>query len=347
MGDVVDLAAALVDIPSQSHEERELADLVETALRAFDHLEVVRVGDSIVARTNLGREERVILGGHLDTVPSAGNLPSRRDEEFLHGLGSCDMKGGDAVILHIAATIAQPNRDVTYVLYECEEVETRFNGLQRIAQDHPELLEGSLAILMEPSNGGIEAGCQGTLRAEVRLRGVRAHSARSWKGENAVHAAAPVLATLAMYEPRRPVIDGLEYREGLNAVGISGGIAGNVIPDDCTVTVNYRFAPDRSISEAKEHVTQVLDGYDVVFVDEAPAAMPGLERPAAQAFVDAVGVVPQPKFGWTDVARFTALGIPAVNFGPGDPSLAHASDERVPIEQIRSCAEHLRRWLSR
>lgn len=345
-GDVVDLAAALVDIPSESHQEGVLADLVEAALREFAHLEVIRWGNTVIARTSLGRSERVILGGHLDTVPSAGNLPSTRDAEFLHGLGACDMKGGDAVILHLAATLAEPNRDVTYLLYECEEVESRFNGLQRLATEQPDLLNGDLAILMEPSNGGIEAGCQGTLRAQVHISGVRAHSARSWMGDNAVHAAALVLATLAAYEPRRPMIDGLEYREGFNAVGISGGIAGNVIPDRCTVTVNFRFAPDRSIEDAKQHVLDVLSGYDVEFVDEASGAMPGLGLPAAKAFVDAVGATPQPKFGWTDVARFTALGIPAVNFGPGDPSLAHAADERVPLAQIRSCAQQLRTWLT-
>lgn len=345
-GDVVDLAAALVDIPSQSHEERALADIVEAALAELPHLEVTRIGDSVVARTHLGRSERVILGGHLDTVPSAGNLPSRRDEGFLHGLGSCDMKGGDAVILHTAATVAEPNRDVTYVLYAGEEVESRFNGLGHIAEQAPALLAGDLAILMEPSNGGIEAGCQGTLRAVVTLRGTRAHSARSWMGVNAVHAAGPLLSLLADYVPRRPVIDGLEYREGLSAVGITGGIAGNVIPDECSITVNHRFAPDRSVEEAKAHVAEVLAGYDLVFVDEAPGALPGLDRPAAREFVAAVGVEPRPKFGWTDVARFSTLGIPAVNFGPGDPSLAHAADERVPVAQIRSCAQQLRSWLT-
>ena len=346
VGDVVELTAALVDVPSESHHESTLADLVETALSEVAHLEVIRLGNSVVARTNLGRSERVIIAGHLDTVPSAGNLLSRREGDFLFGLGSCDMKGGDAVILHTAATVVEPNRDVTFVLYECEEVETRFNGLARIAQERPELLEAQLAILMEPSNGGIEAGCQGTLRAEVRLKGVRAHSARSWLGDNAIHAAARILEVLAAYEPRHPIITGLEYREGLNAVGIRGGVAGNVIPDECVVTVNYRFAPDRSLEDAKAHVTTVFQGYDVVFVDEAQGALPGLDLPAARAFVEAVGVDPKPKFGWTDVARFSALGVPAVNFGPGDPSLAHTVDECVPVAQIRSCADQLRVWLT-
>lgn len=345
-GDVVDLAAALVDMPSPSHEEAAIADAVQAALMGAPHLLVERLGNTVIARTQLGRSERIVLGGHLDTVPSAGNLPSRRDEEFLHGLGSCDMKGGVAVILHLAATVTAPSRDVTYLLYDGEEVEARFNGLRRVSEERPELLAADLAILMEPSNGGIEAGCQGTLRAEVHLPGVRAHSARSWMGQNAIHAAGPLLETLAAYEPRRPIVDGLEYREGLNAVGIAGGVSGNVIPDSCVVTVNHRFAPDRSAEEAKAHVREALRGFEVTFVDEAAGARPGLDRPAAQAFVAVVGEDPRPKFGWTDVARFSALGIPALNFGPGDPSLAHAADERVPIAQIRSCVDRLRAWLS-
>ncbi len=344
--DVVALAAAIIDIPSESHDETQLADLVESALSACTHLSLVRLGNTIVARTELGRSDRVLIGGHLDTVPRAGNLQHRFDGDRLYGLGACDMKGGLAIGLSLAATLTEPTRDVTYVFYECGEGASQFNGLQKVVQSQPDLLDASLAILMEPSNAGIEAGCQGTLRAEIRLSGVRSHSARSWMGVNAVHAAAEVLARLQGYQARQPVVDGLSYHEGLNAVDIRGGIAGNVIPDECVVTVNYRFAPDRSLQEAKSHVETVFDGFDVQFVDEADAARPGLDRPAAAAFVEAIGVVPQPKFGWTDVARFTALGTPALNFGPGDPSIAHAIDEWVSVEQVRSCHERLQRWLT-
>ena len=344
--DVVDLAAALVDIPSQSHEEGHLADLVEQALVDVPHLRVERHGNTLVARTMLGRAERVLIGGHLDTVPSAGNLPHRIEDGLLYGLGSCDMKGGVAVALSLAAAVAEPTRDITYVFYECEEVAAEFNGLQHLADREPGLLAADLAILMEPSNAGVEAGCQGTLRVEVTARGTRAHSARSWMGDNAVHAAGEILRRLAAYEPRRPVVDGLEYREGLNAVGISGGVAGNVIPDACTVVVNYRFAPDRSVDEAITHVREVLDGFEVTVDDAAPAARAGLDRPAAADFVAAVGAPPQPKFGWTDVARFSALGIPALNFGPGDPAVAHMRDEHVRIEDIRRCRAVLERWLT-
>lgn len=344
--DVVELTAALVDIPSESHDERQIADEVEEALRSVTHLQVTRQGNTLVARTELGRPERVLIGGHLDTVPSAGNLPHHFVGQDLYGLGSCDMKGGVAIALSLAVGLTEPGRDVTYVFYEGEEVASEFNGLQHLADGHPHLLQADLAILMEPSNAGIEAGCQGTLRAEVTLPGTRAHSARSWMGVNAVHAAADVLEILRTYQPSRPILDGLEYREGLSAVGIRGGIAGNVIPDSCTVSVNYRFAPNRSAEQAADHVREILNGFVVDILEVAPGARPGLDRPAAADFVAAVGADPRPKYGWTDVARFSALGVPALNFGPGDPSLAHAADERVPTSQIRSCHAQLRAWLT-
>lgn len=344
--DVVSLTAALVDIPSVSHEERLIADAVEAALRRLPHLHVVRDGNSVVARTELGRSERVVLAGHLDTVPPAGNTPHRMDAQDLHGLGSVDMKGGVAVALRCAATVAEPVRDVTYIFYEAEEVEDAFNGLGRLTRERPDLVTGGFAVLLEPSDAGIEAGCQGTLRVRVSTTGKRAHSARSWKGDNAVHKLAEVLRRLNSYTAATVEVDGLTYREGLNAVGISGGVAGNVIPDSAGVLVNYRFAPSKTTEEALSHVADVFAGFDMEVLDLSPGARPGLGHPAAQAFVAAVGVEPRPKFGWTDVARFTALGIPAVNFGPGDPSLAHAANEHVPLEQLRFCERTMRNWLS-
>ena len=345
--DVVTLTAALVDIPSESKAEGQIADAVEDALEGVGHLSVNRENNTVVARTHLDRTERVLIGGHLDTVPSAGNLPHRLADGYLHGLGSCDMKGGVAVSLRLAQRLANPKRDVTYVYYECEEIESKFNGLKMLADRRPELLLADFAILMEPSNAGVEAGCQGTLRAKVHTVGTRAHSARAWLGENAVHQAAEILTRLGAYEPAHVTIDGLQYREGLNAVGIAGGVAGNVIPDECVVTVNYRFAPNMSTTAAEDHVRQVFDGYRVEVVDLAPGASPGMALPAAQAFIAAVGGEPQPKFGWTDVARFAELGIPAVNYGPGDPSLAHAADERVPTAELVACEDRMVHWLTR
>ncbi len=344
--DVVTLTRTIVDIESVSLHEQELADAVEAALRALPHLEVTRIGHSVVARTTLGRGERVVIAGHLDTVPLNHNLPCRDDGARLHGLGTCDMKGGVAVALRLAHDLVEPVRDVTYVFYEAEEIEDVHNGLGRIARERPDLVEADFAILMEPSDAGVEAGCQGTLRVDVRTSGERAHSARSWRGSNAIHAAADVLATLAAYTPRQPVIDGLEYHEGLNAVGITGGVAGNVVPDECVVSVNYRFAPDRSEAEALAHVEELFAAYDVTVTDTAPGALPGLGVPAAAAFVEAVGAEVRPKFGWTDVARFTGLGVPAVNYGPGDPMLAHKQEEFVPIAQLHACESTLREWLS-
>lgn len=344
--DVVALTATLVDIPSVSGSEAPISDAVEQVLRRAEHLSVVRDGNCVVARTELGRAERVVIAGHLDTVPASGNLPHQRLDGNVSGLGSCDMKGGVAVSLRLALDLAEPTRDVTYVYYDCEEVEEVRNGLGRLAREHPDWLAADLAILMEPSAASIEAGCQGTLRAEVTARGRRAHSARAWLGDNAIHAAVEILHRLTAYEPRRVVLDGLEYREGLNAVGIRGGVAGNVVPDECVVTVNYRFAPSLSVDSAREHVEMVFAGFGVEVVDVAAGALPGLHLPAARDFVAAVGSQPRPKFGWTDVARFSSLGIPAVNFGPGDPALAHTREEFVPEADLRTCEATMRDWLT-
>ncbi|MGW1812255.1 succinyl-diaminopimelate desuccinylase [Streptomyces sp. NPDC002125] len=351
--DAVGLTRALVDIPSESGEEGPLADAVEAALRALPHLSVERIGHSVVARTALGRPERVILAGHLDTVPAADNLPARLDGERLYGLGACDMKGGVAVALRLAAALTAPSRDVTYVFYECEEVAGDRNGLHHIATERPELLlDAGLAILMEPSDAGVEAGCQGVLCADITVRGARAHTARAWMGANAAHRAAAVLQRLADHTPERVVIDGLEYREGLSAVSVRAGVAGNVVPDVCEISLNARFAPSRSPEEAEEYVRGLFpadqfppEEYEFVVTEVVPGALPGLDRPAVASLVGLLGAEPRPKLGWTDVARFTGLGVPALNFGPGDPSLAHTAGEYVPVAQLGRCEDALSAWL--
>ncbi|GEL95699.1 succinyl-diaminopimelate desuccinylase [Cellulomonas composti] len=348
--DLVTLTRAVCDIPSVSGDERELADAVESALRRQPHLEVLRDGDAVVARTNLGRESRVVVAGHLDTVPIADNLPTRLVGDELWGRGTVDMLGGVAVALALAARVPAPTRDVTWVFYDHEEVEAELNGLGRLVRHHPDWLACDFAVLGEPSNGGIEGGCNGTLRAQVRLHGVAAHSARAWTGVNAIHAAGEVLRRLEAYEPRTVDVDGLAYRESMNAVLVSGGTAANVIPDECVVTVNYRFAPALDVAGAEAHVRELFDGFDVVVTDAAAGARPGLDHPAAAQFAAAVlavtGGVPAPKYGWTDVARFSALGVPAVNFGPGDPLLAHKRDERCPVDQIHATYAALHAWLT-
>jgi succinyl-diaminopimelate desuccinylase len=344
--DVVSLTADLVDVPSESFAEAPLADAVQSALSQYPHLQVSRMGNTVIARTELGRKQRVVIGGHLDTVPAHDNLPHRLTDDQVYGLGACDMKGGVAVALRLAAHVTDPRYDVTYLFYDCEEVASDHNGLAKLAQADPAALAADFAILMEPSNAHVEAGCQGTLRVEVTSRGARAHSARAWMGENAIHNAAEILERLARYRPREVDVDGLTYREGLNAVAIAGGVAGNVIPDECVVTVNYRYAPSLEPDGAVAHVREVFDGFTLAVVDNAPGALPGLGDPAVSAFVEVVGEEPHPKFGWTDVARFSSLGIPALNFGPGDPSLAHTQGEFVPIADLHKCEDDLRRWLA-
>jgi succinyl-diaminopimelate desuccinylase len=344
--DAAELTAQLVDIESVSGAEGPIADAIEAALRALPHLTVDRDGHAVVARTSLGLAERVILAGHIDTVPVAGNLPSRAGQGVLYGCGTSDMKAGVAVQLRLAATVPAPARDVTYVFYDCEEVETERNGLLRLSRRRPELLAGDFAVLMEPTGDVVEGGCQGTMQAEIRASGKRAHSARSWRGSNAIHEAAGILDVLRGYQARQPQIDGLSYHEGLNAVAISGGVATNVIPDECVVTVNFRFAPDRSAAEAQAYIRDMFSGWDVRVTDAVGGARPGLTEPAAASFVAAVGGTPRAKLGWTDVARFEALGIPAVNFGPGDPQLAHTRDEHIEIAAIAECEARTRRWLT-
>ena len=349
--DVVELTRAICDIESVSGNERELADAIEAALRQAPHLEVFRHQDAVVARTNLGREKRVVIAGHIDTVPVAGNLPTKllnmERAHVLWGRGSVDMKAGVAVQLKLAVEVPEPNVDVTWIFYDHEEVDSTLNGLGRLSRELPELLNADFAVLCEPTSALVEGGCNGTMRLEVRFSGVKAHSARPWMGKNAIHAAADLLARLQAWEPNEIEVDGLVYRESLNAVLISGGIATNVIPDEVVVTVNYRFAPSRNGAEAEAYVRSVLGEADSTLVtDLAEGARPGLDLPEAMAFVAATGTTPRPKYGWTDVARFSALGIPAVNFGPGDPNKAHADDENVPVEQIYFVESALRAWLN-
>ena len=348
--DVVELTRDICDIESVSGNEKQLADAIEAALKQYAHLEVIRDGDAVVARTNQGRTNRVVIAGHIDTVPVANNLPvqmlSMEREQVLYGRGTVDMKAGIAVQLKLAATLAEPTSDVTWIFYDHEEVEATKNGLGRLARNRPELLDASFAVLCEPTSAQVEGGCNGTMRVDLTFSGVKAHSARPWMGKNAIHGAAQALSILAAYQPAEIDVDGLVYRESLNAVLISGGIATNVIPDECVITVNYRFAPSKSAAEAETHLREVFAGMEVAVVDVAEGARPGLDRAEAQAFVAATQTQARPKYGWTDVARFSALGIPAVNFGPGDPSKAHADDEAVPVSQIYACEKALRAWLT-
>jgi succinyl-diaminopimelate desuccinylase len=322
--------AAFVDIPSVSHHEAALADVIETRLRACAHLEVQRIGDNVVGRTQLGRERRVILAGHLDTVPVNGNATARIEGDTLWGLGSADMKSGLAVMVDLAETVPAPAIDVTFVFYVCEEVDQTFSGLRQLLAERPDLLAGDAAILGEPTGGVVEAGCQGTMRVLATLHGERAHTARPWMGRNAIHRLGELLARVAATEERRPVLDGCEYREATQAVWVEGGVANNVVPDRAKVKVNHRFAPDRTSDQALAHLRSVLGDVDELEVEDvAGGAPPGLRHPLLADLVARTGQPPRAKLGWTDVAFFAGHGIPATNYGPGDPTLAHTATERV------------------
>lgn len=341
MSDLLARTAELMAIPSPSHEEGALADHIEGRLAAAPWLEVTRIGANVIARTTGARPSRIILAGHLDTVPANGNATPRLEGDTLWGLGAADMKSGLAVMLELATTVDAAATELTYVFYAAEEVARERNGLLAVAAVRPDLLSGEVAVLGEPTGAVVEAGCQGVIKVEITLGGLRAHSARPWMGTNAVHRLAPLLTRAATWGERGAVIDGCAYRETLQVVAVSGGVATNVVPDRATVMVSFRFAPDRTPEEAVAAVYALADpdldtslGDHVRVVDLALAAAPGLAHPVLSRLVAATGAAPRAKLGWTDVAFFAERGVPAVNFGPGDPEVAHAPDERVDRSQV-------------
>ena len=342
--DLLKRTAELVDIASVSHHETELADQVEQLLRSQSSLDVHRVGDNVVARTQLGLDQRLLLAGHLDTVPPNGNERSKIEGDVLWGLGSADMKGGLAVMLELAQRVTEPSVDLSFVFYVCEEVEQEHNGLVQLLRDQPEMVAADAAILGEPTAAVVEAGCQGTARFELLMTGERAHTARPWMGKNAVHRLGPALARAAAYEPREPEIDGCRFKESLQAVSVEGFVAYNVVPDLARLVLNHRFAPDRTPEEATAAVREVLgDALDeeagdrLTLLDCSAPAAPSLEHPLLKQLVASTGQPPRAKLGWTDVSFFSAHGVPATNFGPGDPNLAHSAGERVPRDQLDAC----------
>ncbi len=341
------LTLDLVNIASVSQDEQAIADSIQAALVEVKHLKVSRISNSIIAQTNFGANQRVVIAGHLDTVPANNNFPGKKTSTEVIGLGSVDMKSGIAAALKLAAAVTNAKYDVTYLLYESEEIETKYNGLELITKQAKDLLNCDFAILMEPTNGIIEVGCQGTLRFQVSARGTRSHSARWWNGENAIHALTPVLEILNSYKSREPIIDGHKFREGLQAVKINGGVAGNVVPDEVTMTINHRFAPDTTPAEAEENMKKLFKDFNFQLLDVASGAPTGLNNELIKDFVSKIGTAIAPKFGWTDVARFAAAGIPAINFGPGDPNLAHHPDEAVKIKQIEDVFASLKDWLTK
>lgn len=347
MTDLVQTTAELVGIPSLSHSEHALADLVEERLRGCAWLDVTRLGDNVVARTALGRPQRLVLAGHLDTVPPNHNEVPKVEGDTLWGLGAADMKGGLAVMLDLAVATPAPAMDLTWCFYACEEVGRADSGLLELWQERPDLLAGDAAILGEPTGAFVEAGCQGTMRVRISLRGVRAHTARPFTGRNAIHRLGPLLEAVAAWESRTVVLDGCAYAEQLQAVAVDGGVAANVVPDAASVTVNFRYAPDRDLARADDYLHRLLGGFcedegdGWLLIDGADGAPPSLGHPLLAALVAKTGAAPRAKVGWTDVASFWEHGVPAANFGPGDPLLAHHPDEHVTRAQLERAREVL------
>jgi succinyl-diaminopimelate desuccinylase len=346
VSDLLASAAELVALPSVSGAERGLADLVEASLRRCDWLRVERLGDNVVARTSLGRDQRLVLAGHLDTVPPASNAEAKVEGDTLWGVGASDMKGGLAVMLDLARSSADPAVDLTWCFYAREEVGRAESGLLELWTERPDLLAGGAAILGEPTGALVEAGCQGTMRVKIALRGVRAHTARPFTGRNAIHRLGAVLRRVADWEGRTPTLDGCTYAEQLQAVAVDGGVAANVVPDAASVTLNFRYAPDRNAAEAEAFLRELLQGtYDegdtFAVLDAADGAPPALSHPLLAALVARSGAAPRAKVGWTDVASFWEHGVPAANFGPGDPLLAHHPDEHVTRAQLERAREVL------
>ncbi|MEZ5239548.1 MAG: succinyl-diaminopimelate desuccinylase [Microthrixaceae bacterium] len=339
--DLLELTAELVAVRSESFDEAELVRRIEARLSAAGHLRCERVGDNLVARTELGRPHRVVLGGHTDTVPANDNADARIEGDTLWGVGSSDMKSGLAVMIALAEAHREPPVDLSFVFYAREEVAARHSGLGELTELRPDLLAGDVAVLGEPTDGTLEAGCQGSVRVRVRVVGERAHTARAWMGRNAIHRLGPLLSAIALYEPRQPLIQGCRFHEALQVVSVQGGVAGNVVPDEATLDVAHRFAPDRSAEEATEHLMSIVgphlaDGDEAEVTDVARAAMPALAHPFVSAMVERSNLTVRAKLGWTDVARFAELGVPAVNIGPGDPTLAHTRDERVDRASVEA-----------
>ena len=348
MTDLLAATADLVAIPSVSHKEGAMADLVEQALRRCSWLEVERIGHNVVGRTSMGHAQRLVLAGHLDTVPPVQNTEPKVEGDTLWGVGASDMKGGLAVMLDLAVGTSAPSVDLTWCFYACEELGRADSGLLQLWNERPGLLAGDAAILGEPTGALVEAGCQGTLRFVLTLAGARAHTARPFIGRNAIHRLGAVLRTVAAWESRTVELDGCVYAEQLQAVAVEGGVAPNVVPDSASVTINLRYAPDRHAADAEASMRELLAGtFDegrgdtFMVVDVADGAPPSLDHPLLAALVERTGTPPRAKVGWTDVASFWEHGVPAANFGPGDPLLAHHPDEHVTRAQLERAREVL------
>jgi succinyl-diaminopimelate desuccinylase len=339
----------LCSTPSPTGEERALCDAVEKRLAG--RVPIERVGDSLVCavRRETGGP-RVALAGHLDVVRTEHDGAPRVEGDKLYGPGAADMKSGLAAMLELVESgfTAQTAVDLTLVFYAREEGPFADNELGPVLERIPELGKVDLAVCLEPSDNKLQLGATGSIHAEVTFVGRTSHSARPWQGENAIHKAGPFLTDLTGRAPRESIIDGFSYRTVTSVTLAEGGRGRNIIPDRFKLNVNHRFAPDTSLDQAKRDVEELVAGRaEVRFTDLSPAAPPFAEHPLVRALRESGIVGVEPKQAWTDVARFAALGVPAVNFGPGEQGQAHQKNEWTSLAKLEAGYAILTRFLTR
>ena len=355
MATIADRLAArtleLVDIPSESRHEAAIAAHVVSLVPGSFEPEYESDDAFVFVRPRREGRELVVLAGHYDTVPAQDNLPGRLEDGSVVGLGASDMKGGLAVLLELARELeaqgVEPAVDLALLLFGKEELPAEFSPLPHLFDTSRVVHEADLAILLEPTDGTIQAGCLGNLNARISFGGVSGHSARPWTAENAIEAALEGLRPLAAIEPRPVEVGGLTFTEVVSITQIHGGIADNVIPDRVTAHVNFRYAPDRSPASAEAHLRSLLPpGAAYESAGDSPPARVVTDSPLVQRLQRVGGLELEPKQAWTNVADFTMRGIDAVNFGPGATRYAHRRDERVERAALEHAFESLWRFVT-
>ncbi len=340
----------LVNIESVSGNEGTLTDFFVREMRAVGLHPAKRARDWALFKPEPSGKPVVLLAGHSDTVPAQGNLPGHLEGEWVRGLGASDMKAGLAVMLELAralGSMSEASVEPWFLLFGQEEMALEASLLPKIFAACPFLSEVDLVLMMEPTANTIQAGCLGNIIARLEFDGVAAHSARPWLGKNAIHEAVRGLQALAGAEIRDAQVGGLTFREVVSVTTIQGGVADNVVPDHVIAGVNFRYAPDRTPAEAKARLRE-LAGADgrLTIVSNAPPAPVAVANPLLGRLREIGGMALEPKQAWTPVAEFAQAGHDAVNYGPGDPALAHRRDERVAVSALSESLAVLRRFIS-
>jgi succinyl-diaminopimelate desuccinylase len=349
MTNLVETLEWLVNIPSVTGSEGRIATAISERLLPIWTLKgVQRFGNSVVVGQRTDRP-LISLYGHLDTVPHQdGNGSARIENGRMHGVGTSDMKAGLAVMVHLLEDegVRSGDFDVVGVFYDKEEGPADENGLEQVLDRASWLVQSEMAVVMEPTDLKLELGCNGTMNADVIFKGKAAHSARPWLGDNAVTKAGEWLTAMHSLEPVSEIISDLEYREVFTVTRADGGIANNVVPSEFRLNLNYRFPPSLTVAEAENRLRELASPADEVVVrDSAPSGSVPEGNKHLLRLEDLLGGERLPKQGWTDVARLTSAGIPAVNYGPGDPSLAHQAGESVALASLDVAYSVLRHFL--